>query len=411
MSSTFLICFHVQIKCSHGNMAKRKRERDEDFWKCIGLSVSDSNIRKIVSRIKGLPEPSSSERTLAKRFPELQHCVVEHSEIQDGVLLYTVDLCKYLRCVFSAAPHIEAFLEKQLAQAQRGKLGVTGVLYADEAVPGNVLSPDLTRKSWCIYFSYLPLCRFRNEKLWWPLACVRHDVADNLPGKVAQLISFVLQSSLPFLRGQVIGSTLIHTNRLIFLADEDGLKQSLSGKGASGLRPCLKCSNCLAKDKDAPGYHTIEEAKFRRFVPYEDETVRDIFQHLSNLKDHATQSKLEEHEKLSGWKHNDHVYLKSDELWGLLKPSQIHYDVMHNYWSNGVCGQEISFFYKAITEKIGVQRADLVSFLGLKWKKSNEIGAATSSATLQSLVKDKLLKARFCFFDCCISWQCFVLFQ
>ena len=118
-----------------------KRERDEDFWKCTGLSVSDSTIRKIVSRIKGLPEPSSSERSFAKRFPELQHCLVEHSEILDGVLLYTVDLSKYLQCVFKAAPHIEAFLEKQLAQAQRGRLGVTGVLYADEAVPGNVLSP------------------------------------------------------------------------------------------------------------------------------------------------------------------------------------------------------------------------------------------------------------------------------
>ena len=175
------------------------------------------------------------------------------------------------------------------------------------------------------------------------------------------------------------------------------MKQSLSGKGASGLRPCLKCSNCIAKDKAAPGYHTIEEATFSRFIPYEDETVRDIFKHLSDLNDHGRQSKLEEHEKLSGWKHNDHVYLKRDELWSLLKPSQIHYDVMHNYWSNGVCGQEISFFYKAITEKVGVQRADLVAFLGLNWKKSNAIGATTSSASLQSLVKDKLLKARFFF--------------
>lgn len=340
-------------------------------------------------------------------------CLQEHLHIVEGVPIYTVDLAKYLQCIFREAPHLETFMEHELMQAQIGHCGVCGVLYADEAVPGNVLNPDLARKSWLIHFGFLPLAKFRNDKLWLPLACVRHNVAEKFPGKVAQLISFTLQCALPFFSGHVFGSTLVRVNRIILLADEDALKQACSAKGSSGLKPCIKCANCLAKSHEVEGYHTIAESKFASFRQYDNQEVDQIFQHLANLNARAARTKLEEDEKLSGWKHNDYVWTTNAELRSLLRISDIHYDCMHNYWSNGICGFEISLLFHAITQKAGVARSDLVEFLGLGWRKSNEIGGASNKSQLQSLVKDKLLKVRcsksfflFFFLTFCLSFTC-----
>lgn len=181
---------------------------------------------------------------------------------------------------------------------------------------------------------------------------------------------------------------------MIILADEDALKQACSAKGSSGLRPCVKCANCISKGNEVDGYHTIAESKFSSFRQYDNQEVHQIFQHLAQLNAHASKSKLEEDEKLSGWKHNEYVWTAHAELRSLLRISDIHYDCMHNYWSNGICGFEISLLFNAITQKAGVTRSDLVEFLGLGWRKSNEIGGSSNKSQLQSLVKDKLLKAR-----------------
>ena len=63
---------------SNGNSSwymKRKASNfQDDFDKCVGIAgVSDSNLRKILSRLHKEKEPSSKSRTVTKRFPDLHN--------------------------------------------------------------------------------------------------------------------------------------------------------------------------------------------------------------------------------------------------------------------------------------------------------------------------------------------------
>eukprot|EP00435_Cladocopium_sp_Y103_P042961 s1265_g12.t1 len=282
---------------------------------------------------------------------------------------------------------MERFFRETLVAEHSGKESISGCLYADEAVPGNIIAPDNRRRSWCFYFAWDCWIPYRSDVLWLPLASIRNDIVDRLAGGLPEAFKVVMQQCLPFFSGLVVAESLIVTSPLSLLADEDGLKKLVSHKGSSGIRPCISCGNCIAKGRSAAGYYSIDHSDFSDFTLQDDDTTRNTFEHLKH--ENSTAASLDEAEKLSGWKLNEHSWVWDDRLWNLLRPSRVVYDAMHCIWGNGIACLELGLFWQAASRN-GVHRADLVAFLRSNWEQSLQIGYLPTG--LASLAGPKLLK-------------------
>lgn len=364
-------------------MAKRKHD---EFSAVFGTpGVSDSSVRKIVNKLRGEPAQCGSRRQ-DQRFRHLENIVVTDTTTN----VETVDLQLYVDRLCQCGD-LKTLLEQKLVPTG-DHLGIPGCVYADEVVPGNIIAPDNKRRAWIFYFCWLPLTALRSEFLWIPFALIRTTVADELPGGLPQVFTTVLNALSKFcINGIVLANTLVLTTSLIFLGDEDALKKLGSHKGASGLRPCIKCSNCISKGNSVPRYFGIEHERAQDFEEADDENMRETMLHLQQLHDRGMNARLQEHEKLSGWKYNPHTFCFKDHIWDLLRPSAFCYDSMHIIWGNGIANLEIGLIWEKVIEHGGT-RENLEQFLDSDWESSMRFGTFTPGQ-LKSLACHKLLKA------------------
>ena len=247
----------------HGWMVKRKSEEALDFFKVTGVSgLNDNLIRTVLKRLKNedTTEKLHGGTSVKRRFPELQHFIKEHD-----CGLTTVDLQRYIDKLLALKPEFLKLFESTVLATQRSQGAVQAFVYVDEVVPGNIIAPDNKRRSFCYYICWKDLVKFRSDVLWFPLAIIRHDNVEKCEGELVGVFSKVLKDLQPFLCSLLVGDNMVHTTRLYFIADEDGLKKSSSHKGASGLRPCIKCKNCISKGNSVPGYFDISECNWSNF--------------------------------------------------------------------------------------------------------------------------------------------------
>ena len=387
-----------------GSSRKRKNaERDDAFFKCTGLGVADAAVRTIIARLQKEDtknEASSSySRSCEKRYAKLKTCLrCETVETEDGsaVELFTTDLEKYLDILMTHNAAFQTCLKCALQKdLQQNPEGVSGVVYLDECVPGNILAPDNRRKSYLMYFCYVACAQFRSLHYWWPIGLLRHTEVDRLEGGLPEVFTKMLRSQLDFFTGLVLDGTMIPVSKLFFIADEAALKMACGSKGASGLRPCLHC-DAFSKDREdmaaMVGSYPITTADFSVFNAIDDNTVFEILQHLQHVKNTESLTSFRTAQTLFGWTLNDQCCFLDPGLSRYLQPSACHYDAMHCYWSNGQVNCEVGLFWTEAVRLAGVQRGQLEAFLGRPWKKTTSIGGALSPHSLKSLVSNKLLR-------------------
>eukprot|EP00438_Fugacium_kawagutii_P012074 Skav202393 [mRNA] locus=scaffold815:34427:36337:+ [translate_table: standard] len=359
----------------------------EEYFQCYGTpGVSDLAVRKIIRRLHRDEDRPMEMHSRSERFKNLEGMLQKHAETN----MNTVNLQLYVdkMCEFT---DVKNLLERHLLPQPGNVDGVTGCIYADEIVPGNPIAPNNKRRTWAFYFTWLPLTPLRKEFLWIPIAIIRTSEIANLPGGLPQAFTVVLDALSRFCdEGIVLANNLVLTTSLIFLGDEDALKKLGSHKGASGLRPCIKCSNCISRGNSVPGYFAIEHDRATDFEPDHDETMKDTMLHLQSLHERGVHARLYEHEKLSGWKYNPHAFCFKDNIWKLLGPSNFCYDSMHIIWGNGIANLEIGLVWQQATLH-GATRDQLERFLDSAWEPSMQFGTFTCGQ-LKSLVNPKLLK-------------------
>ena len=373
-------------------MGKRKRRVEkEEFFKVSGIpGVSDSVIRKVLDRLHNERDADNQQCIpgchVKTRFPELQHFVKEHD-----CGLATLDLQKYIDKAFEVRPEfLELFLSTVLATQQRTG-AVQAVVYCDEAVPGNILAPDNRRRSYCFYFCWLDICKYRNDTFWIPFGLVRADNVNACAGGLPAIFSIVLEELTLTLATLVIDKVLLNTDKFYFLADEDALKKCGSHKGASGLRPCIKCANCISKGNEVAAYYSISETCWNNFRAATDCEVQDVLKYLQNLHDNAGQGVFEEAQTLSGWKYVPQMWALKNPLWAVLRPSDFVYDMMHSYFSNGIVGQELGLFLEAALTKTPLTRQDLEqAIVACNWKAASSL---LRGVCVKRLLHSKLFKA------------------
>lgn len=376
-------------------------EREDDFFQCAGLGVADASVRKIIARLrKGDPqETSGKQRSCEKRYQHITDCLrYEALEGIDGkpVEIYSTSLEKYIGRMCQQNQEYAAVLEETLkSELEKTPEGVSGVIYLDECVPGNILAPDNKRKAYLVYFAFTPCAKFRSLHFWYPLALLRHTQTDLLPGGVPRYFMHVLKQELLDFIGCMVGETIVPITKIYFVADEAALKAACGTKGSSGLRPCLRC-DCFSREREGLAHRlgkaTISCSDFVQFTVVDDNEVRDILVHLQWIRNNKSRKDLDEAQKLLGWTLNDHCCFLDEGISRYLQLSQCHYDAMHCYWSNGQVNCEVGFFYTEAVRIAGLTRSHLEMFFDSGWRKTCSIGGALSPGSLKGLVNQKILK-------------------
>ena len=247
--------------------------------------------------------------------------------------------------------------------------GLDGILYVDEAVPGNVLRPDNNRKGYLAHFSWSALGRgLAQSSSWVTVGFVRHKTVDSISGGLASYMHALALFLEDCLTGVALEDSckvpfLLRARKVYLLGDESALKATVGCKGASGMRPCLKCQNAVSKQhRQAMSLVCIDEPDVSKFLPMRQAKLDAIMQHL------RTASSIAEYNrdcKLLGW----YLIPKSLSAWPGVLTNVIDsvFDPMHCLWSNGIVNVEIGLFLERAAAQ-GLQSTMLQCLAGLAWK-------------------------------------------
>ena len=254
----------------------------------------------------------------------------------------------------------------------------------DEITPGNILRPDNKRKFTSFYFSFAEFGNFaiRHEVVWFHLAVLRSSIAHKVVGGLSCAVRLLLKALLGeehgFQRGVLLplddGPTLLFAKLQTHLGDEAALAQGLSLKGASGIRPCIKCANVLKKASELAGHRPNELVEITctdvaRFMACDDRDIWRSYDRLAAVGAHATRAEIERQERAAGLNINANGVIADLSLRPLVGPvSSLTFDWQHTYLSNGVASQEVHMFLKSCRQA-GI--ADIWSLLqqycGAEW--------------------------------------------
>lgn len=158
------------------------------------------------------------------------------------------------------------------------------------------------------------------------------------------------------------------------IADELGQKQLLDVKGASGLKPCFKCTNVFMKGHPLatlPGHVSICAYNPATFWKMEDADLWNMQDELA--RDHAALRRglhgmFEDKQTFSGVNFSPHGLLASIPLRQHTRPTKHRFDRMHNQESGGVAELEINLLVESLATSRLYSNAQLTEYCNAGWK-------------------------------------------
>ena len=228
------------------------------------------------------------------------------------------------------------------------------VLYTDEVTPGNVLTPDLTRKCQAVYLSFLNFgsAALSREDAWLCVLVHRSSEVRKILGGMAQVVGALLRLMFPLTGTHLCGTGILLSSHAGFpdirlharlqVMVQDGLahKEIWQVKGDSGLRMCLGC-DIINSSTDLPGFampgalkqNVIRERDLNFFS---DAHVRGAARRLSAFYA-RDDPRIDQIQMALGLNHCRYMLLTDPALTSIVAgPSQFMHDWMHGVFASGV---------------------------------------------------------------------------
>ena len=266
------------------------------------------------------------------------------------------------------------FFHDCLAEAvQANNYELELVVSWDEIVPGNVLAPDLRRKAAATYFAYADVAALWADTSWMTLSLTRSQELQGMPQGYARSMSAILETlweetKAGFMLEFQSGPCLVHLRKISLLADADGLRLLLGAEGASGLKPCFRCSNVVGGDHTELGHH--EHISSCALEKWEAHTVVGLNDIVSYLHDLPNKTAVDKAETLLGWNCQalSASLLVNPTLRDIVNIADCLYDPMHCFVSNGIVCQELGLWHSALAWKTNISLKHLLAYAKDCWK-------------------------------------------
>ena len=139
----------------------------------------------------------------------------------------------------------------------------------------------------------------------------------------------------------------------ILIADLDGLRSSLCLKGSAGIKPCLRCLNCVKKDSglDPMHYPDITNPSFAQFRQIQNKDIWNLADALQKMVDDGeSKAKIQKFEKAAGLVFFGDGLFYQPRIRERMPPTHVCVDGMHCYYSNGCASWEIALCLDAVTK-------------------------------------------------------------
>lgn len=226
------------------------------------------------------------------------------------------------------------------------------ILYCDERTGGNVLATSSSKKALFFYVSLDGMHSVAQDFMWLPHAMVpARDVSMVIGGMAGCLQKILEHLSEQVNRGVCLLGRRYRLEIKAYVGDYDALSRSYMAKSASGLRPCLRCSNVLAKwtsVMDHPDaskhFHTISSDDVSGFRLLEHEELVSLFDELLAWSTTQSTAVRKEKERAFGFSLHSKSILASQPCRHLLPVTKVVYDSHHCYFSNGCAAEELLLF-------------------------------------------------------------------
>ena len=256
------------------------------------------------------------------------------------------------------------FLAKVITTCSSNTMSIA--LYTDEVLPGNPLKGLNARKLWAFYWSVLEFQgNLGCEGLWFHVACIRSSILKQVVGGVTQVFEKIVKTfyrapydfryGLPL---EVNGTTMILRAQITCLVgDEAALKSCWSFKGASGIVPCVQCTNCVSDASDLQrlggDLFTTSTPHLNKCVPNDDQKFLELVKHLESEKPLRTQKQFEQLEKAYGITLLEGMGQRVESLLqlGIGPCSTLMYDWMRVYLVNGVWNSETGWLLDHLRDR------------------------------------------------------------
>ena len=139
----------------------------------------------------------------------------------------------------------------------------------------------------------------------------------------------------------------------ILIAALDGLRSSLCLKGSAGIKPCLRCLNCVKKDSglDPMQYPDITNPSFAQFRQIQNKDIWNLADALQKMvEDGESKAKIQKFEKAAGLVFFGDGLFYQPRIRERMPPTHVCVDGMHCYYSNGCASWEIALCLDAVTK-------------------------------------------------------------
>lgn len=252
------------------------------------------------------------------------------------------------------------------------------ITYCDEFTPGNVLAPDVKKKTNNWYCSVAELGPALGvEHVWMHMASLISTKVEGLTGGWSAVTRCLMESYQSECPNFASGITVRLRGKTFLLQfeigpniwDEKGLKEVWFIKGSGGKRPCLQCGNLAYKhmsERLPPGMITICEPDANKFSQVTDDEVYAMFDTLESIADRP--SKLDETEVNCGLKYDPSALLASQQLRGVIKPTDNRYDMCHTHFSSGIAEVEINLMLAALRNDKVLSNHQVQVYLQADWR-------------------------------------------
>ena len=249
---------------------------------------------------------------------------------------------------------------------------LTLVLFSDDATPGNILAARQPKKSCMIYASFLELKVLFQDSCWLPISNMRNNEFLEKGYSHAEYLRCVLEFVYDTTQDGIAitlrqGASLLWIRKVVLLGDHEGLRAFAGCKGAAALKPCWRCVNVISGNRSLPpGHVCLENADVTLLRPQTDAGLQAVMAHLRGCR---TKKELQEAEKFLGWSLSNMQkgILASNALRPWISLDSLYVDSMHQFYSNGLVGQDIGLWYSLFKEN-GFELSHLQRWAGIGWK-------------------------------------------
>jgi hypothetical protein len=245
----------------------------------------------------------------------------------------------------------------------------TLVLYADEVVPGDVMSSENRRKIWVVYASFLEfgLAALSREESWFTIMCERTSIVSSLSAGISQVMRYIVKlffglkvhdfkhSGMLLNDGQDDGWQMrLWVDMGIFLQDGGAHKIVWHCTGDKGTKMCMKCINLYAEesgilDEEGTDMLTCSLLHEEDLHMARDVDIRGTIGRLTAYHATDTAEDFKLRQQALGFRYEPEGILMDADLLGVVRPAtQYMHDWMHAVVVNGSFNTIIYVFFEAL---------------------------------------------------------------